>query len=200
MGFVKSNCKIILASSSKIRAKIMEDAGLEFKVEHPDFDEEIFKKDHPDLKVADLALELARNKALSISKSHKDSLVIGCDQICEVNGEKLDKSKDENDAIRQLMILSGKKHYQNNGVVIAKNGEIIFENLTKVELVMHELTKEQIISYVKKDQPIGCAGSYKYESLAKVLFSRVSGDHFSILGINIQQIISFLFKNNFIEL
>ena len=198
MDLIKSNCQIILASSSKVRSQIMKEANLKFEVKNPDFDEEIFKNDNSDLKIEDLANELAKNKALSVSKNYKDALVIGCDQICEVEGQKIDKSQNESDAINQLILMSGKTHYQNNAVVIAKNNKVIFQHFTKVKLVMHKLTKEQIISYVKADQPIGCAGSYKYESLGKILFDEVNGDHFSILGMNIQQIMSYLFKNGFI--
>ncbi len=198
MSLIKQNCKIILASSSKIRANIMRDAGIDFTVKSPDFDEDAFKNSRPDLSVEDLAIELAKNKALSIND--KDCLIIGCDQICEVNGQRLDKSKDENDAISQLKLMRGQKHCQNNGVVIVKNGEVIFEHFTKVYLTIHDLTDQQIINYVKQDQPIGCAGSYKYESLGKILFEKVEGDHFSILGMNVQEILSFLFKNKFIEI
>ena len=200
MGLIKSNCKIILGSSSKVRSEIMRNANLEFEVRNPDFDEEIFKNNNPQLKIQDLVTELAKNKALSIASSNNDELIIGCDQICEVEGKRIDKSKDKFDAISQLKLMSDKTHYQNNSVIIAKNGKIIFEHFTKVELKMHNLTESQIISYVDADNPIGCAGSYKYESLGKILFDKVDGDHFSILGMNIQQVMSFMFRNNYIKI
>ena len=200
MSFIKSNYKIVLASTSQIRANIMKDSGLKFETRSPDFDEELFKIQNPNLNIKDLAIELAKNKALNVPDYKKDEIVIGCDQICEINAERLDKSTDENDALNQLLKLSGKTHFQNNAVAITLNNKVIFQNFTRVELKMHNLTKDQLARYVKKDMPIGCAGSYKYESLGKILFAKINGDHFSILGMNIQQILSFLLKNNFIEI
>lgn len=200
MSFIKSNCKIVLASTSKIRADIMKDSGLQFDTGSPDFNEELFKDQNPHLNIKDLAIELAKGKALNVQNSAKDEVIIGCDQICEIEGDRIDKSNDEGDALNQLLKLSGKTHFQNNAVVITLNDEVIFENFTRVELKMHDFTKEQLTNYVKNDKPIGCAGSYKYESLGKILFEKVNGDHFSILGMNIQQVMSFLLRRNFIEI
>jgi septum formation protein len=199
MSIIKHNTKIILASSSAIRKKIMEDVGLDFEAISPDFDEEQAKNENPNLKIEDLALFLARGKALSISKKFPNHLIIGCDQICEVEGQKFDKSKDENEAFTQLKAMSGKTHYQNNGLVIALNDKIIFEKLTKVELKLRKISDDEIRSYIAIDKPWGSAGSYKYESFGKHLFAKLNGDCYSVLGLNIQEILNFLHDKKYIQ-
>ena len=197
---LKQNTKIILASTSFIRSKILKEAKLDFEVIAPDFDEEIAKQKNLDLSIKDLAMTLARGKALSVSQKNPESLVIGADQICEVDGKKIDKSKDENEAFEQLKSMSGKKHFQNNAVVIAKNGKIIFEKFTKVELLMRKISDEEISSYINADKPWGSAGSYKYEGLGKYLFAKIKGDYYSILGLNLQEILNFLCKKKYIKI
>lgn len=197
---IKQDINIILASTSKIRKRIMEESGLEFKSISPDFDEEKGKAENQNLPINELALFLAKGKAASVSKENPESLVIGSDQICELLGEKIDKSNNEEQAISQLKKLNGKVHFQNNALVIMKNGEVIFQKISKVELEMRKMQEDEILSYVKMDQPWGSAGSYKYESLGKHLFAKINGDYYSILGLNIQEILNFLHQEKFIRL
>ncbi len=199
MSLIKYNQEIVLASNSKARRFLLDNAGIKYSAITPDFDEELFKANNLDLQLKDLCLELAKGKALSIKDTNKDAIIIGSDQICELDGEKIDKSKDSRDAFEQLKRLQGRTHYQNNAVTLVQNGAVIYSHFTKVELKMQPLSDEQIAAYVAEDGPAGCAGSYKYEANGKFLFEAIDGDYFSIIGMNIQQIISFLFKNNFIE-
>ena len=199
MSLVKYNQEIILASTSKARKFLLDNAGIKYRAVAPNFDEEIFKSDNPELQIKDLCLELAKGKAMNVTNIDENAVIIGSDQICELDGKKIDKSKDSSDAFNQLKTLQGRTHYQNNAVVLMQNGEVIHSHFTKVELSMQKLNDDQIAAYVAEDDPVGCAGSYKYEANGKFLFERIDGDYFSIIGMNIQQIISFLFKNNFIE-
>lgn len=198
MSLIKYNQEIILASTSKARRFLLDNAGINYNAVAPDFDEDTFKVSNPELQLKDLCLELAKGKALSV-KDANNAIIIGSDQICELDGEKIDKSKDSRDAFEQLKRLQGRTHYQNNAVTLVQNGEAIYSHFTKVELKMQPLSDEQVAAYIAEDDPVGCAGSYKYEANGKFLFDAIDGDYFSIIGMNIQQIISFLFKNNFIE-
>lgn len=197
---IRQNIDIILASTSPVRKEIMSSSGLDFRVEAPDFDEEEAKIANPGLKIDEMAVFLAKGKALSVSKNFPDALVIGSDQICEIEGRRIDKSHDEGEAFLQLKKLSDKTHFQNNGIVICKNSEVIFEKMTRVELKMREICDEEMHRYVNIDKPWGCAGSYKYESLGKHLFAKIKGDYYSILGLNIQEILTFLHNNKYIGL
>lgn len=196
---IDCNCKIILASTSKIRKKILEEVGLNFAVVAPLYDEDSEKK-KLELTPKKLAIFLAKEKALSISREFKNAVVIGSDQVCEFEKKEICKSKNAAEAIKQLKKFNGKIHFQNNAVCVALNGKIIFQNFSKVTLQMRKLSNAEIEKYVKFDQPFGCAGSYKYESLGKHLFEKISGDYYSVLGLAIQPLIAFLHQKKLIQL
>jgi septum formation protein len=195
----KTTRPLILASSSKIRAKILADANIEFSVISPLFDEDNEKKflKFPPKK---LAMFLATKKALSISEKHRNSFVIGCDQVCEFNKKEFCKSQNLDNAISQLSEFNSNIHYQNNATVVAYDNKIIFKNFSRATLKMRNLTHQEIVNYVNLDQPIGCAGSYKYESLGKHLFENIKGDYFAILGLSIQPLINFFHQQKIINL
>jgi septum formation protein len=197
---LKQNCQIILASTSFIRKKILSETGLKFKAITPDFDEEKAKKFLKNLSSKEKAIELACGKALSISTKFPDAFLIGSDQICEVNGTEVSKSKNFTEAVLQLKKLNDKNHSQNNAVVVAHNGKIIFKNYSKAKLQMRKLSEDEIKSYVKTDDSFGSAGSYKYESLGKHLFVKVTGDYHAILGFNIQPLINFFHSKKLISI
>ena len=190
-------CKIILASTSKVRKKILDEVGLKFEVVAPLYDEDLEKKK---LKLAPkkLAIFLAKEKALSVSEKFRDAVVIGSDQVCEFEEKEISKSQNALEAIKQLKKFSGKIHFQNNAVCVALNGKIIFQSFSRVKLQMRKIDSKEIENYVKKDQPWGCAGSYKYESLGKHLFEKISGDYYSVLGLAIQPLIAFLHRKKLI--
>ena len=200
MQFLQQNKTLILASTSVVRKQILEDAKLDFQAIAPLFDEEEGKKQNPHLTIAQLAMFLAEGKALSVSQAHKNAVVIGSDQICELDGKAIDKSKNADEAIAQLTNSSGKIHYQNNATVVAKNGKIIFRKISRVKLKMRKISAADILAYVSADKPWGCAGSYKYESLGKHLFERISGDYYSILGLNLQPLLNFLHRKKYINI
>jgi len=196
---IKMRAPLILASSSKIRKKILQEVGLEFKAMAPLYDEDEEKKSLKKMPPKKLALFLAKEKALSVSRKFKDAYVIGSDQVCEFNKTEISKSKNSAEALAQLKKFNGKKHFQNNAVVIAKNGKIIFENFSRVEMKMRKMSLAEIARYVECDQPWGCAGSYKYESLGKHLFEKIDGDYYSVLGLAIQPLLRFLHDKKLIR-
>lgn len=200
MAALKQNCDLILASTSMIRKRVLNETGLSFKAISPDFDEEKAKESLKSLTSKEKSLELAFGKALSISKKFPDAYVIGSDQICEVESIEVSKSKDSADAVKQLKKLNGKTHSQNNAVVVAFAGKIVFKSFSKAKLQMRKLSENEIKTYVKQDEAWGSAGSYKYESLGKHLFQKVSGDYHAILGFNIQPLIYFLHSKKLIQL
>ncbi len=196
---IDHDCRLILASTSKIRKKILEEVGLKFEVMAPLFDEDEGKK-KVKLSPPKLAVYLAEQKALSISKKFCDAYVIGSDQVCEFKEKEISKSNNEAEALRQLKKFNGKIHYQNNAVAVALNGKIIFKKFSRVKLTMRKLAIAEIESYVKYDQPWGCAGSYKYESLGKHLFEKISGDYYSVLGLAIQSLLNFFHQKKILRI
>lgn len=197
---VKHNKNIILASTSSIRSQILKSHDINFEVIKPNFDEDKEKIYLPSMSSRKLSLILATKKAISVSKNYPNTYVIGSDQVCEFNNENISKSKNISEAIKQLTIFNNKVHTQNNATVIAYNGKIVFKNYAKAILKMRKLTSKQIKEYIYIDKPIGCAGSYKYESLGKHLFEQVKGDYYTILGLQIQPILNFLHSHKIIKL
>jgi septum formation protein len=200
MGRIRQKFPLILASSSKVRKKILQDLGLEFQVITPDFDEDKAKETTTYPSFSAQALYLAQQKALSISKKHKDALVIGSDQICQLQDAAILKPKNQKEAIDQLKNLNGKIHTQNNAVSIYQNSKEIFCVTQKAELKMRIMSEKEITAYVKLDKPIGCAGSYKIESFGRHLFKEIKGDIHCISGIAIQPVLDYLYQNQLIEL
>ncbi len=172
---IKNNYPIILASTSQVRKEIMKSCNLDFEVIKPLYDEDAEKQFLPKMSPKKMAIFLASKKALSISEKFPDAFVIGSDQVCEFMKKDISKSQNIKEAIKQLTKFNGRNHYQNNGLVVAHKGKIVFTNFARVRLKMRKLSEKQIVDYVNCDQSFGCAGSYKYEALGKHLFERVEG-------------------------
>ncbi|MDA7705575.1 Maf family nucleotide pyrophosphatase [Rickettsiales bacterium] len=181
--------EIILASTSFIRKKILQDLNINFTVIAPIFDEEKSKEKIAHLNIYDQVNFLAKNKALSISKKYPNAMVIGSDQICELGGEIISKSKDREDAINQLIKLNNKKHIQNNSIFIYQNSSIIASHYEIAKLKMKNLTQQEIINYVDQDQSWGSAGSYKFEENGYKLFEEIEGRKNCILGFAIDSLL-----------
>ena len=147
---------------------------------------------HEDLKLSKLALELAKAKAKTISELFPNAYVIGSDQICEIEGEIISKSKNYEEAFDTLQKLSGKTHIQNNGTCIYHNSLPFFNHVEQARLTMKKLNEKEIKDYISKDDPIGCAGSYKYELNGKNLFEKVEGSEECIKGFAISKVKKFL--------
>ncbi len=191
---------IILASSSPVRKQILQDLGFDFQTINPDFDEESAKDDIRNLEIPKQALFLAQQKALSISIKYPDSIIIGSDQICQIDNKILSKSRNIEDAYSQLQELSGKTHFQNNAISIFQSGKEIFSNIEIATIKMRNLSSEEIENYLRIDNPIGCSGSYKIEKNARHLFESINGDVNAIAGISIQSALNYLHQNNLITL
>jgi septum formation protein len=185
---------IILASGSSIRNTMLLNAGIEFEVIKPLCDENAVKQQLKNLPTKQLALELAKAKAQSVSEQNPNVYVIGSDQICECEGQIISKSYDEQSAYVSLKFLSGKTHYQINGTCIYYNNQLVMEKTSQAELIMRNLSDDEILDYIELDNPIGCAGSYKYEENGKMLFEEISGADETILGFDLSAVLEFLKK------
>ena len=180
---IKPKISIILASGSASRKMMLEEAGIEFDIHVSNTDEDKIKKDIVSKPFSEQVICLAKVKAKSVSNIYPESIVIGGDQICELNETIFNKPGSKEQAVKNLQLLSGQSHYQNSGVCIYKNSECLWEYSETVELKMHDLTEEEIINYVEVENPINAAGAYKFESLGCNLFSYVKGSSFSVRGM-----------------
>ncbi len=184
--------KVILASYSSIRKKILEDAGITFEVIASEVDEEELKKSFSSKNVKDYCLALARAKALDVSNKKKNAYVIGSDQICCYEDEIFSKPLTKENCFKTLSKLSGNTHYQNCGISICKDGKEIWSHYAQAALTMKLLSDLEIKDYIDKDEPFMACGAYRFESLGKNLFSSTQGDETTIQGLTLNPILKFL--------
>lgn len=174
--------KILLASTSPYRKQLLERLKMPFECEAPNVDEVELKKEFkgaPD----QLPIFLAEAKANSLLEKNPQGITIGCDQIALLDKEILNKPGSEEAARKQLTKLSGHKHHLITAIAVHGQGIWLHEtNITSLR--MKKLTEKQIDTYVRKEQPINCAGAYKIEGLGISLFEDIKTDDFTaIIGL-----------------
>lgn len=183
--------KIILASQSPRRKQLLEWAEVPFEIIVQATDES-----YPEnLPVDEIAIHIARNKALAIQQTHHLTMpVLAADTIVVLNNEVIGKPKDRADAIAILSKLSAQKHKVITGVVILHNGkEIAFADTTDVEF--HALTNRQIEFYVDKYQPYDKAGAYAIQEWIGVVgIKSVKGDFYNVMGLPVSRVVQALLQ------
>ena len=184
--------KIILASNSSIRKKILEDSGISFEVIPSEVEEEDLKQSLSSDNFKDYCLALAKAKALDVSNKKKNAYVIGSDQICCYEKEIFSKPLTKENCFKTLSKLSGNTHYQNCGISICKDGKEIWSHYAQAALTMKSLSDLEIKDYIDKDEPFMACGAYRFESLGRNLFLSTTGDETTIQGLTLNPIINFL--------
>lgn len=183
--------KIILASQSPRRKQLLKWAEIPFEVVVMETDET-----YPEgLKVDDVAIYIARQKALAVQSSvPAGSVILAADTIVVLNNRIIGKPKNREEAIKILSDLSGHKHIVITGVVIQKGEtEIAFADATDV--YFHELTKEQIGFYVDKYKPYDKAGAYAIQEWIGVVgIKSVNGDFYNVMGLPVSRVLKELEK------
>ncbi len=192
--------KIILASNSSIRQKILEDSGISFEVVPSEVEEEELKQSLSTNNLREYCLTLAKAKALDVSNKKKNAYVIGSDQICCYGEEIFSKPLTKENCFKTLSKLSGNTHYQNCGISICKNGKEIWSHYAQAALTMKSLSDREIRDYIDKDEPFMACGAYRFESLGKNLFLTTKGDETTIQGLTLNPIINFLTSEKVINL
>ena len=196
----KTKKRIILASGSRIRRQLLEQAGLEFEVVNSYVDEDLLKKELHGRSFREQVVRLASQKACTVSKDNLDAFVIGSDNMCTIDDEIFDKPIDHEDAVNHLSSLSGKKHFQNNGISIYHEGSEVWSNFDVTELEMKKLSLQEIEDYLNLDKPYSACGCYHFESNGKDLFTNINGLESSVMGLAMEHLIEKLNQLGVIEL
>ncbi|HEV7463893.1 MAG TPA: Maf family nucleotide pyrophosphatase [Methyloceanibacter sp.] len=195
---------VILASTSKSRATILEAAGLAFIVEPPGVDESVMLQavsGERSLEPHDVAEVLARAKAEAVSDLASGAYVIGADQVLVLEGRILSKPDSMEAARWQLLDLRGKSHTLHTAVAVATMGETIWSETEIATLTMRKLSPEFIGRYLAAagEEALSSVGAYQIESLGIQLFEKIDGDYFSILGLPLLPLLDTLRREGVIE-
>ena len=188
--------KIILASKSKVRKKILEKNNISCNVEPSNVDEDMVKQSLLINKVTPeiVSKNLAELKANKISSKNNEYLVLGADSVIDLEGELISKPKDRNEAFLILKKLNGKEHHLISSVCISKNGSMIWNYTDKAKLKMKRFTEKELEDYLKKipDRLLYAYNVYQIEGEGRKLFSEIIGDEDTIMGLPIKKIKEYL--------
>ena len=188
--------KIILASNSKVRKKILNENGIKCKVFPSNVDEELAKESlmkenaSPEL----ISKNLAELKANKISLKFNNEIVLGADSVIDINGELVSKPKNREEALKILKKLNGKTHHLISSICISKNGSMIWNYTDKAALTMKNMTDKELKEYLfkVKDEDLYSYNVYQIEGEGRSLFSKIEGDENTIMGLPVKKIKDYL--------
>ena len=188
--------KMILASKSGVRKKILDANNLECEVVHSNIDEDAAKESliaegaDPEM----ISKNLAELKSIKVSVKYADQLVIGADSVISLNNELINKPNSRADAFKILKKLNGSSHFLISSLCISKNGSMIWNYTEKSELKMKKLTDQDLSNYLKKikTETLLAYGVYQIESDGLALFESIKGDIDSIMGLPVKKIKEYL--------
>lgn len=188
--------QLILASTSVYRRELLERLKLSFECHAPQVDEDIAKSCA--LSPRDISRQLSQEKALALKAQYPQAVIIGSDQVLDFEGETLGKPLEFNEALKQLKKLSGKTHFLHTSMAISSPEGIQIETVS-AKMKMRELNEDALMSYIKKDDPLWCCGSYKLESLGICLFEKIDcEDHTAIIGLPMMKLTTHLLSRGFV--
>ena len=188
--------RIILASKSKVRKKILDKHNIESIVEPSNVDEDMLKlslikqQATPEI----ISKNLAELKANKVSMKKNDEIVLGADSVIDLEGELISKPENREEALKILKKLNGKPHDLISSVCISKNGSMIWNYTDKASLTMKNFSDEDLKNYLSKisDEMLYAYNVYQIEGIGRNLFSDINGDENTIMGLPIKKIKKYL--------
>lgn len=195
--------RLILASASAARRRLLEGAGIAFDVDPARIDEEALRAAMVEegLKPRDMADALAELKALRVSARHPGAFVLGADQILSCDGEVYGKAETLQAARRQLLVLRGRAHELHTALVMARDGAPIWRFVDTPKLTMRPFSDDFLEAYLQGAGPdiLGSVGCYAIEGRGAQLFTAIAGSLFSVQGLPLLPLLDFLRLHKVIE-
>ena len=188
--------KIILASKSKVRKKILDDNKIMCSVELSNVDEDIVKLSLLKERATpeNISKNLAELKANKVSQKKTEHMVLGADSVIDLEGEIISKPESKEEALIILKKLNGKTHQLISSVCISKNGSMIWNYTDKAKLTMKNFSDDELKQYLAKipEKILYAYNVYQIEGEGRNLFSKIEGDEDTIMGLPIIKIKQYL--------
>ena len=188
--------KIILASNSKVRKKILDENNVDSEVFPSNLDEDSVKESmlKENIGPEQISKNLAELKANKVSLKFNSDIVIGADSVIDINGELISKPTNRAEALQILYKLNGKKHYLISSVCISRNGSMIWNYTDKAKLTMKNFNEKELKNYLSKisDEALYAYNVYQIEGEGRNLFSKIEGDENTIMGLPVNKIKDYL--------
>ena len=177
--------RLVLASKSAARRAMLEGAGVPFSVQVTDVDEAAVKAAHGPADAAGLAEELARVKALAVSRRDPEAWVLGADQTLAFDGGLVSKAGSTAEARARLLSMRGRTHHLHSGAALARNGQVVWSGVDTAAMRVRDFSEAFLDAYLvaEGEALLACVGSYRLEGPGAQLFEAVDGDYFTVLGM-----------------
>jgi septum formation protein len=185
---------LILASQSRTRQMLLANAGISFDAVPADIDERSVQKNSGLSAPGEIAGLLAREKACFVSSKNPGRYVVGADQTLALGNRLFSKPAGRVQAAEQLRLLAGGTHELHSAVAVARDGKVVFSDVSVARLTMRALTGSEIRAYLDEagEAVTSSVGAYQLEGLGVHLFDYFEGDHFTILGLPLLPLLAFL--------
>ena len=193
--------RLILASKSAARRAMLEGAGVPFSVQVADVDEDAVKAGRDPADAAGLAVELARVKALAVSRRDPEAWVLGADQTLAFAGGLVSKAPSLEAAKARLLQMRGRVHQLHSGAALAHKGQVVWSGADTATIRMRDFSDAFLDTYLAAEGEalLAAVGSYRLEGMGAQLFEAVEGDYFTVLGLPLWPVLAELRRAGVLE-
>lgn len=184
----------VLASQSASRRAMLDALGLAYRAVPAELDERALEAAMVDAEPEEIAQALAAAKASAVSKGEKGAVVLGSDSLVEVEGQRFDKPGSRDEAAEHLRQFSGKAMTLHSAAALACDSKVLWVGHDMARLDVRELSDDFIAAYLDAEWPAvsGCVGVFRIEAAGPLLFERIIGDQFTVLGMPLLQVLAAL--------
>jgi septum formation protein len=192
---------LVLASKSDVRGKMLAAIGLRFEIRPAQIDERAIEAEAGVTDAAAVAGLLARAKASAVVRSVPGRLVLGADQTLARGNQRFSKPANRAAAADQLRALRGRTHELHSALALVRDGAVLFDCVDSARLTMRNISDRFLEDYLDMagDAALASVGGYQLEGIGIHLFERVEGDYFTVLGLPLLPLLSFLRQNGFVD-